>query len=317
MNVRAKRVGFGFFFGIILVSVLGGCEVIQSKQQVGFENRLIDKDGRPTEPLRKLLQVFDIKHDDTLKTIVDETQKVWLRPAGKERWEVELLHEDKRDQIMPILKEIGCIDEVFPSQEKYTYGVVLGALVSRVRSRFAFLLDLYKRGVRFDEVVFLGGERPLYPNQEPEELLLDPNNKELPFSPDWQLKGELPKTETEMMQMVFDQAELPEGFAENVRVTFVDAPMQQKADGALRRPTTNDTIERWLEQNPAPGSCLFVSNQPYSGRQDSVARTYLPERFAIETVGSAAYKDLPIVTFLDSLARWLYQEKKRRPELAN
>jgi len=312
MYLRGKKAGLFLFFVVILVSGLGGCEMAQSKEQADLADNVLDKQGRPTETLQKLLDLFGIEHDGTLESVVAETQKVWLRPAGKERWEVALLHEGNREQILPLLKKIGSVDAIFPSQKNYQYGVVLGALVSRVRSRFAFLLDLWKKGIRFDEVVFLGGERPLHATLESADLLLDPNNKELPFSEGWRLKEKLPETETEMMKMVFDQAELPEGFAENVNVTFVDAQMQQRADGTLRRPTTNDTVEKWLEQNPEPGSCLFVSNQPYTGRQDSVARTYLPKRFSIETVGSQAYQDLPIVTFLDSLARWLYQEKKRR-----
>jgi len=273
---------------------------------------MLDKNGAPTGHLQELLQLFGLPHEGTLESVVDVTQKAWLRRPGSEIWEISEMHEDKRDAVMPIFEKLDCLKEVSPARPRYDYAVVFGALVTRVRSRFAFLVEQWKRGIRFDEIVFLGGARPLDPELESTERLLDQNNGSLQFKKDWQLIGELPKTEYEMMKMVFDQADLPEDFLEHVRITFVDAPMRTRPDGTLGRPNTGDTVRTWLEMNPQPGTCLFSSNQPYVGYQDSVARTLMPKTFAIETVGAKASDGLLVAAYLDCITRWLYQERKRR-----
>ena len=75
--------------------------------------------------------------------------------------------------------------------------------------------------------------------------------------------------------------------------------------------STADTFIDWLKQNPESGSCLVISNNPYIGYQDLVARTFLPSDFKIETVGSQGSGE-KVSVYLDNLARWLYQEKQRR-----
>ena len=273
---------------------------------------LLNRDGSPKKPLLSLLNMLHIAHDGTLKTIVEATQKEWLRGSRKERWEIPEQYEEKREEIISGLEQLNCVYKISAEKKQYRYAIVLGALASRVRSRLAFLIDQWNSGVRFDELIFLGGTRPLHTKLENKELLLDSHNKELPFKKDWKLEGPLPKTEYEMIKMIFDQSDLPDELKKNVVVTFIDTPMQKKSDGTLRRPNTEDTIGSWLSENPKPGTCLVISNQPYVGYQDSVVRTLLPKDFYIETIGCEAYHDLPIVVHLDNITRWLYQERKRR-----
>jgi hypothetical protein len=81
----------------------------------------------------------------------------------------------------------------------------------------------------------------------------------------------------------------------------------------MRRATTGDTIIDWLATSPAHGDCLFISNQPYVGYQDSVMRTYIPHSFgSLETCGPQASNTTRNSDILDDLARFLYQEKIRR-----
>ena len=85
----------------------------------------------------------------------------------------------------------------------------------------------------------------------------------------------------------------------------------QKSDGTISRANTEDTLRHWLTTDPIPGTCLAVSSQPFVGYQHSVARTVLPVNFEIETVGDISAEDEPLAVYLDTVARWLYQEKKR------
>lgn len=77
------------------------------------------------------------------------------------------------------------------------------------------------------------------------------------------------------------------------------------------RPTTEDTIKKWLETNPSSGTCLAISNNPHIGYQHSVLKTYLPDEFKLETVGSSASLELPMAFYLGEMARWMYQERQR------
>ena len=113
------------------------------------------------------------------------------------------------------------------------------------------------------------------------------------------------------MLHLWENAQIPEKMRQ-IPYLLIDAPRQEKADGTSTRPNTKDTLIEWLKKNPAPGKCLFISNQPFSGYQDSIARTVIPPTFSIETIGVEANQKLGIAIFLDNLARWIYQENIRR-----
>src|SRR3989338_5300137 len=89
---------------------------------------------------------------------------------------------------------------------------------------------------------------------------------------------------------------------------IIDTPEQITATGKLSRPTTADTIKQWLAQeSPEPGTCLCISDQPYCNYQHIVCASYLPKSFTIETVGKKASDHERISTYLDTIARTLYQ----------
>lgn len=176
-----------------------------------------------------------------------------------------------------------------------------------VRKRLAFLVREWNRGVRFDHIIMLAGQRPLDAELESLSVLYDRKNKELPIRQSWHEPQLPPKTETEMMRMIFEQAQLPEALAK-VQFRVIDTPMQKRADGSVCRPTTGDTVNAWLAQNPEPGNCLVISNQPYVAYQDSVMRCLMPKSFTIETIGSNDQETERLSTLLDTVARTLYQE---------
>lgn len=275
------------------------------------ETSILDNQGNPSETLLVLLDELNVKHDGTLKSIVEVTQKEWLRASGKERWDMQEKYQDKREVLFSYFKKLGLIDQIKPRSKKYDYALMLGATLPRVRDRLSYLANLWDDGVRFNKIIFLGGQRPLEDKFENKEKLLDTNNPYLPFASNWSLNGELPKTETEMMKFVFDQSNLPEEM-KKLDIVFVDAPMKQKEDGSLKRPTTEDTILDWLKTNPRRGSCIAISNQPYVSYQDSILKTHLSKEFYLETVGKALDNNSDRMTMiLDNLARYLYQEKYR------
>jgi len=269
-----------------------------------------NKSGLP-KSLFTLLEMFSANHNGSLEDIVAVTQKKWLRKAGSERWEMPIRFEEKRNIVIPLLKDLQLVAKKVSQKKRYEYAIVLGALLPRVRSRLAYLVRCWKKGVRFKSIIVLAGERPLHKTCESNEGLFDSQNGILPFKENWTYVGALPKTEYEMAKVVFDQAKLPDSWEKEVDIVFVNAPMKRRKDGVLLRPNTNDTVKKWMDAKPKPGSCLVISNQPYIKYQDLVLKTLLPKTFHIETVGGKAYENLPLVIYLDSIARWLYLEKKR------
>lgn len=281
---------------------------------VSVRAELIDSDGQPVRLVKELLRLTNIKHDGTLDSIVAQTQRSqqdggWLRAPGKERWEVaEVSFGERTTEIVSYIRALGCCDEVRPTKKQYRYALIFGATVSRVYDRLVYLQELMEQGVSFDELVLLGGKRQLDPQIESAELVGHCISGGSESS-----KLVLPTTEGAMMQYLFEHSTAL-AFMRSVhpRAQLVDAPMIKNPDGSERRPTTGDTIMAWLATNPEPGDCVLVSNNPYIGYQDSVARTYITKKpWVIETVGRAASAQERMSMYLDTMARWLYQERER------
>lgn len=239
------------------------------------------------DSLLKLLDMMEVEHEGTLASIVAETQKQWIRPAGKERWQVDGdFSADTKAEIFPLASKLGFIEELKPAAKKYDYCLVLGATVGRMEKRINYLVKMWKDGVRFNQIVFFTGARPLDPAVDRLTAVC--------------------KTETEAAHFLWDHAELPEGIRK-MPVAFVDVPMISTTEG-FRRPATGDTVSAWLAVNPLPGTCVAISNQPYCLYQGAVLQTHLPEEFTCEVVGEGANLDcLNGRVLLDTIARWLYQ----------
>lgn len=264
---------------------------------------LLDAQGKPTQALQSLLNLMEVDHDGTLASIVEETRKAWLRPPNKERWDIAEIAPEKRPEALKLLDQLGCIKEAPPAKKDYDYAVLLGATVHRVRTRLSYLLDLHKAGIRFKKIIMLGGARPLNPEIESETILRNFNYKNSKKT--WELKGPLPTTEMEMMRMVYDQMEIPKGLS----CTSINTPMM---DNGTRRPNRGDTITTWLSSKPKVGSYLFISNNPFIGYENAVARCHIPKEYGIETAGPRSSDDVKLSVHLDNLARWLYQEQEFR-----
>ncbi|OGB97316.1 hypothetical protein A3F06_00005 [candidate division TM6 bacterium RIFCSPHIGHO2_12_FULL_36_22] len=243
----------------------------------------------PDANLYHVLQLFDIHHDGSLEEIVKQTQKEWLRAPDKERQDMDELVLKNGKQVLSALKQLGFINQVDPKNTTYDYVLFMGATVPSMKDRLDYLLELWKKGIRFEHLIFLVGERPLTVKMDGYDAL------------------EHSATEFEAMRYMYNHADLPLGFKESIRsVVFIDAPMNL----GNKRPTTGDTIKYWLLTDPQPGNCLVISRNPHIKYQDAVVRELLPSGFAIETTGRMTLLNQNIAVILDAVARWLYQELK-------
>jgi hypothetical protein len=269
---------------------------------------LCDKQGHPSGPLLSLLSELQVEHNGTFGDIVRVTQKNFLRPANKERWEVPDQFGHKRVQLKPLFDALGLVTEVKPSQKKYDYVLFLGASYPAVKKRLEYIVSLWDSGIRFKKIIILTGQR--FINEERESLSVICTD--LQIIPD-NFVGAVPlKTETDMIRFVFAHMTLPEGLKQ-VPVEYVDTPQGKDEHGALVRPTTADTVIAWRALNPAPGRCLIVSTQPHIHYQHAIIQSLLPKNFDLETVGdSLGYQSCNISIVLDALARWIFVQEKLR-----
>jgi len=204
---------------------------------------------------------------------------------GKERWLLDPIYEEKLNEALPILKRLGCIDSIHAKKNYYQYALVLGSLKRHMQMRLDFLYEEWKRGVRFDEIVLLTGQRELNPERElyPEGL----------------------RTETDLFVYLFENHPLKQIAPFKV----IDSPKYRQADGTLRRPDTGATVRDWKATGPKPGSVLAVSTQPFVGYQHAVLKSFLPNEFDLETIGPAT-GIYSMALYLDNFAKWMLYESR-------
>lgn len=280
---------------------------------------IVDKQGKPCPALVSLLKVTGVEHDGTLSSIVDATQNLWLRKQGTERWEIEEQVHNNIDQIYTLFGDLGMVHEIHAAKKSYNYLLFLGCSLPAVRARLVFMQQQWDRGVRFENIVVIGGPRPLDDSRESVDKLLRKPHEKLPFKNDWVAPQQLPTTEFEMMKMVWNQSDIYKNII-NLPFSWIDVPMvvvqrckcMNRDHWTYRRPGTVDLLNTWLKTDPKKGSCLVISSQPFVGYQHSAVATVLEEAgFEVETIGYNAVLEGRVKTYLDNIARWLYQEKKR------
>lgn len=269
------------------------------------------------EPRAKLLTLLDIVgmepingSEKAVLQINRWAQQNLLRQG--ERWEEQTIKFEKlKPRLKPLLTELGFINATTPHFKEYTGAIVHGAFLPRVRSRLHYLVEQWKAGCRFSHLYFLSGERPLAPQHENRAALLDDSETALKIRKGWIAPAIFPKTESEMTQFVWEQADIPDEMRASLQVHFVNAPMKQDLkSGTLIRPTTDDTIEVWLQEKPITGNYLAISNAPYTNRQDLVVRAIAPACYRLDTVGAAANENEKMAIILDEVARFIFQTKQ-------
>ncbi|MBJ7450214.1 MAG: hypothetical protein JHC93_07655 [Parachlamydiales bacterium] len=280
---------------------------------LGSSRLLFDENYQPRAKLLQLLELVGMEplneSEKAILQINNWAQKNLLRQG--ERWQEQTSKfEALKLKIKPLLGELGFINASSPHFNEYQGALVHGALLPRVRLRLHYLVEQWKQGIKFSHLYFLSGERPLVAEQESEDLFMQDKDSPLKIRKDWSTPIRFPRTECEMMQLVWDQSEIPETMRKEVQVHFINAPMKiDPKSEKLLRPTTDDTVEYWLKTAPPYGNYLAITNAPYTNRQDLVVRALAPY-YGLDTICSGASEQEKVATFLDELARFIFQTKQ-------
>lgn len=246
--------------------------------------------GNLTEKTKRIFDVLGVKVE-TLAEANEFAQKNLLRKG--ERWDaqdetdVNKAIRENEATLINDLRSLNMIDAVEPKHKAYTYALLMGALKATVAIRLAYLEELMEKGHSFDSVVLLGGERELRDVEKeglPEEV----------------------NTEAQMMAYLCAQSTK----LADKKIMLVNAPMIQKADGTFTRPTTDSTLVHFAQTAPQDGSCLVISNNPYTVRQTKVTQRILDQsRFPAEGAGPAVdIERSGILNVMDEFARVLYED---------
>jgi hypothetical protein len=241
------------------------------------------------DDLMELLKVMEVPHDGTFPSIVEATQKRWIRPTGKQRWEIkDTLTEVQKKTVMDYCIKMGFFTEIKPSSQSYDYAILLGATVTPMKRQMAHLAHLADLGIKFKQVILLSGPR-----------LLDPKVETIP-------DGCL--TEGDAMAFVWKEHPL----SKQIPWHHFQSPMMTTPEGDTRPPNRADTIHTWLASSPEPGRCFMISTQPYCIYQQLVAEHVLPQVVKCETIGPAGTPSVqnPAV-MLDTIARCLYMIQQK------
>lgn len=291
------------------------CTLVIAVTTVYAQTPCFDHKGEPSKPLTALLALSTIACNVDLASVVEATQKQWLRPADKERYELvdDVVLSDAKDGAQDLFAELGFIDAIEPTHMYYEYALLLGGTTKSMIRRTQSIINYCNQGVHFNSVVLLVGQRMLTtderenPQRIREAGILDEAQHEQ-FLAEWNSTAQ---TETDAIALIWKYIALPAEMRDSVTVVLVDAPAKQKPDGTYLRPNTMDTIVAWMNMNPKPGSCLAVTTQPQVLYQESVLKTGLPHDFMVEGVGPRVSVGCTKAEIFDALARFLYQESAR------
>jgi len=223
-----------------------------------------------------------------------------------ERWELTPVKAsfEKKSKIIHQLKQLGFITQINPSLSHYDYALVLGGTVPSMLSRLSFLIKQWQQGIRFNQIVFLTGERPLSDQADKFQT----NIKQWSQKADvitWTQKN-LPQDETEASKILYHLANLPAEL-QKIPVTYISTPRSwNPATNTWFRANTKMTIDTWLSHNkPIPGKVLAVSSQPSASYQHQMLNQTLPTTFFVETIAPDCSDTIPLAVQLDAVWLWL------------
>jgi hypothetical protein len=290
---------FKVFFLLLVLTVSTDCG--QTKHVTTVQNLrsyIVTPEGKPSESLKALFECFKIKTDGTLQDMAKKAQEAW--PLIPPHLNYETMN-DKMDTVKPLVKKLGFIDPIdFTSQKDYTYALVFSGHIDATCARIKYLVDLWKRGIRFENIIVLTSQRDLHPIKwdSLSAFSLKKGDKEV----------ENRTTEYDLLKILYDHLDLPQEF-KKIPVSFVSIP-KKDFDFTYHE----DQVKAWLVTNPKPGACLVVTNQPYVPALNNMLHNLLPRDFdIIDVVGySVGTKHDSVSMWLGALSWWLYEECLRQ-----
>lgn len=217
--------------------------------------------GQPSYLLIDLFKILGLDHTGDLQSFYQISQKHFLRPKDRQRWEIESCSFDNQfESVNEIFQAIGLILEVKPKRKIYDNIFIHGAIFTSLRPRIKYLDMLWEMGIKANNIIVICSDRPLSDVENP-ITIIDPTKSTYLFREDWKAPETLPTNQVEVSKLIWDQM-ITQDELRKKSVQFLTIPkiMDVKTGQLVRYANTQDTIEGWLNNNPHPGSILAISN---------------------------------------------------------
>lgn len=261
-------------------------------------------------PVIDLLELADrngITHsaNTTAEELSASMQAHWLRA---EEHQFQILKRPPNDRELCLLNRLGMVQAIEPPPMSYEGTLLLGATLPRMRRRLAFVLKQWNenKGLDTGTIHFLVNQRKRDLEEESMDAICMPDG--IPFKDGWSHEAAAPETETAIARIIWEQSVIPKG----ILAEFVDTPLQPtETAGVARNPNTTDTVVEFMRRGPIQGTWLMASNQPFIQRHllniEATLKIF-PGAYIIVEMGPEADPELPLKTYLDEVARLLYQQ---------
>lgn len=242
--------------------------------------------------LTELLDILHIEHDGALPSLIEATQREFLRKPGTERWNTPDLYEEKKEQLIPIFKKMGLVLEKLPEKKEYEAALILGSANRSIEKKIDLLTSLIQKGTIIKSIVILSGERILSENERNA------------VAQDYKVPIETLKTEADsifcILCCMLQRAQI------TIPIKVIRCLNAVMPNGTIIRPTRLDTIQKWIEEcNPNEGNYLAFSIQPHSIFEKNVIESVTPENICVEVI-APEWQNVRVAVYLDAIARALY-----------
>ena len=222
--------------------------------------------------------------------VLEQTQRQWLRHSQKERWELtsdSLLSVE----VLELLEDSILLKEQGEPKVEVEDVLLMSAVEPVFLQRLEFFSSLVQRGLSFNRVFLLGGDRQLDPEHENGAL---------------RALG-VGATEIDMLLYHAENLQASALHLENVEFIKCTTPYIDIESGGVRRPNTHDTVVTWRDAFFEDGSVLCLTNQPFVHYQAAVMASALGKDAKILAAGAAAcLHEINPAIVLDALARLIY-----------
>jgi hypothetical protein len=289
------------FITLALSTLLFSIFFIYKNQQNSKPDELITQHFEITPRMESLLKIFEYDCPKNLNALDTFMQTKFYRQG--ERWQTPKLFEDKKSEIISHLEAIGWIQNKQPKQIEYDYVFLMGAATPRMIARINYFLDLYESGkIKCKKIYFLTGERPLDTSIEKDSL--------------WLNSPSIPKNECEAAKILWNESCTKRGI--HLPIEFINVPLiQDEENRRHRNPSTQDTVNAWLQTSPQEGSILAISNQPYCAYQAEVIMYTIEKSnlwknpVNIDVTGDAEKGVTSAAVHMDNVARYIHYKNLR------
>ncbi len=126
-----------------------------------FGSDVVWKNG-PTDFLREIFKITEIKNVYDLESAVSQTTSKWLKPKFMQKWHgYSLLDKCKKEGLTKLIMGSELAKGRQPKQKHYDAAIIIGYRKERIQKRINYLIKLCEQGIVFDRIYLLGSTRNL------------------------------------------------------------------------------------------------------------------------------------------------------------